>query len=88
MTEKRKTASHPPVRVCSFNLRHSELDHATPNAWEQRRPILKKCLENMQPTIIGTQEGHPPQLNDILTDLNECSTSKDLLVKRNTKHLI
>jgi hypothetical protein len=25
----------------------------------------------MQPTIIGTQEGYPPQLNNILDDLNE-----------------
>ncbi|CAF0745656.1 unnamed protein product [Adineta steineri] len=61
----------PVVRVCTFNLRSDEIDHGTPNAWEKRRPILKQCLENMQPTIIGTQEGEPPQLKDILDDLNE-----------------
>lgn len=59
------------VRVCTFNLRHGYVDRGTPNEWEKRRPILKRCLENMQPTIIGTQEGDPPQLNDILADLNQ-----------------
>jgi mRNA deadenylase 3'-5' endonuclease subunit Ccr4 len=59
------------VRVCTFNIRHSYLDHGTPNEWQKRRPILKQCLENMQPTIIGIQEGDPPQLKDILDDLNQ-----------------
>jgi hypothetical protein len=59
------------VRVCTFNLRSDEIDRDTPNDWVKRRPIVKKCLENMQPTIIGTQEGDPPQLKDILEDLNE-----------------
>ncbi|CAF0763645.1 unnamed protein product [Adineta steineri] len=63
------------VRVCTFNLRHGKLDQNTPNEWEKRRPIVKKCLENMQPTIIGTQEGYPPQLNDVLDGLNETSKS-------------
>jgi hypothetical protein len=88
MTEKTKAPSQSPVRVCSLNLRHSELDHGTPNEWNKRRPILKACLENMQPAIIGTQEGHPPQLNDILADLNEWSTSEAVVLERNTKHLI
>ncbi|CAF1555475.1 unnamed protein product [Adineta steineri] len=30
--------------------------------------------ENMQPTIIGTQEGYPQQLDEILDDLNESSS--------------
>ena len=59
------------VRVCTFNLRHGYVDRGTPNEWEKRRPILKQCLQNIQPSIIGTQEGDPPQLNDILTDLNQ-----------------
>ncbi len=59
------------VRVCTFNLRRGDLDHGTPNEWEKRRSIVKNCLLNMQPTIIGTQEGYPPQLKDILNDLNE-----------------
>jgi hypothetical protein len=59
------------VRVCTFNLRFGYADRGTPNEWIKRRPILKKCLENMQPTIIGTQEGYPPVLKDVLDDLNE-----------------
>jgi hypothetical protein len=59
------------VRVCTFNLRNDEIDRGTPNDWIKRRPIMKKCLDNMQPMIIGTQEGDLPQLNDILDDLNE-----------------
>ncbi len=68
ITQRMSTAI---VRVCTFNIRHSYLDHATPNEWQKRRPILKQCLENMQPTIIGIQEGDPPQLKDILDDLNQ-----------------
>lgn len=59
------------VRVSTFNLRYGPEDKGTPNEWEKRRPIVKSCLQNMQPTIIGTQEGYPPQINDILIDLNE-----------------
>jgi hypothetical protein len=66
-----RTMSAAIVRVCTFNLRYDYVDRGTLNEWEKRRPIVKKCLENMQPTIIGTQEGIPSQLTDILDDLNE-----------------
>ncbi len=59
------------VRVCTYNLRHWYVDRGTPNNWTKRRSILKDCLNNMQPTIIGTQEGDPTQIKDILEDLNE-----------------
>jgi hypothetical protein len=59
------------VRVCTFNLRHDDVDIGTPNEWGKRRSIVKKCLENMQPTFIGTQESYPAQIKDILDDLNE-----------------
>jgi hypothetical protein len=71
MTETNQEKHQSVVRVCTFNIRRDDLDHATPNDWLKRRPIVKKCLKNMQPTIIAVQEGHPPQLNDILDDLNE-----------------
>ncbi|CAF2096333.1 unnamed protein product [Rotaria magnacalcarata] len=58
------------VRVCTFNLHYGYDDHGTPNAWDKRRIVLKKCLKNMQPSIMGTQEGYPPQLYDVLEDLN------------------
>lgn len=65
--------SNTIVRVCTFNLRHGYVDHGTPNSWDKRRPILKACLERMQPHIIGTQEGDPPLLNEMLADLNTTS---------------
>jgi len=71
MTENIRINNRQIVRVCTFNLRSDEIDRGTPNEWKKRRPIVKKCLENMQPTIIGTQEGDPSQLKDILEDLNE-----------------
>jgi hypothetical protein len=72
MTEKNiEKTNQSVVRVCTFNLRRGDLDHGTPNEWEKRRLIVKKCLENMQPIIIGSQEGYPSQLKDVLDDLNE-----------------
>ncbi len=71
MSENIQTSSRPVVRVCTFNLRSDEIDRGTPNEWKKRRSIVKKCLENMQPSIIGTQEGDLTQLKDILDDLNE-----------------
>ena len=71
MSENIKTINQPIVRVCTFNLRSDEIDHGTVNEWGKRRPIVKNCLENMQPTVIGTQEGDPPKLKDILDDLNQ-----------------
>ena len=59
------------VRICTFNIRLDEIDIGTPNEWKKRRPIVKKCLENMQPLIIATQEGDPHELKDVLEDLNE-----------------
>ena len=71
MNENNQSSNRPIIRVCTFNLRSDEVDRGTPNEWEKRRPIVKKCLENMQPIIIATQEGYPPQLSNVLDDLNE-----------------
>ncbi len=71
MTKDKPTSSRAIVRVCTFNLRSDEIDRGTPNAWEKRRPIIQKCLDGMQPTLIGTQEGDPQMLNDVLDDLNQ-----------------
>lgn len=67
----RQTMNAAIVRVCTFNLRRDGMDRGTPNDWSKRRPIMKKCFDRMQPTIIGTQEGIRTQLNQILDDLNE-----------------
>lgn len=71
MTETINKSNLFIVRVCTFNLRRGDLDIGTPNDWTKRRPIIKRCLENIQPSIIATQEGYPAQLNDVLNDLNE-----------------
>lgn len=64
------------VRVCTFNLRREGMDRGTPNDWIKRRPIMKKCLEFMQPHIIATQEGIETQLNNIRDDLNESTINQ------------
>lgn len=53
--------------VMTFNLRYASA--TPPNAWPQRRPVMKACLEQYNPDLIGTQEGLYPQLKDIAADL-------------------
>jgi endonuclease/exonuclease/phosphatase family metal-dependent hydrolase len=51
----------------TFNLRYAS--SKPPNAWQQRRPVMKHCIEKMSPDLIGTQEGLYQQLKDIGADL-------------------
>ena len=74
----RQKMSSTIARVCTFNLRRDGMDRGTPNDWNRRRPIMKKCLKQMQPTIIGTQEGIASQLNNILDDLNEYNSNFEI----------
>ena len=53
--------------VMAFNLRYASA--TPPNAWPQRRPVVKACIESVQPDLIGTQEGVYAQLKDIAADL-------------------
>jgi endonuclease/exonuclease/phosphatase family metal-dependent hydrolase len=53
--------------VMTFNLRYAS--PKPPNAWPQRRPVMKACIEQMAPDLIGTQEGVYPQLQDLAADL-------------------
>lgn len=46
--------------VMTFNLRFAS--PKPPNAWPQRRPVLRECLEQAAPDLIGTQEGVYQQL--------------------------
>jgi endonuclease/exonuclease/phosphatase family metal-dependent hydrolase len=59
----------PPltVRAMSFNLRFAATQ--PPNAWPDRRPVVRQLIEQTAPDIIGTQEGIYAQLRDIATDL-------------------
>ncbi|MBM3882960.1 MAG: endonuclease/exonuclease/phosphatase family protein [Verrucomicrobia bacterium] len=58
-----------PATLCimTFNLRYAS--PTPPNAWPQRRPIMKACLAQVVPDLIGTQEGVYPQLKELAADL-------------------
>ncbi|CAF1392044.1 unnamed protein product [Didymodactylos carnosus] len=64
------------IRVATYNLRGSKLDEGTLNSWDHRKNILYKSIEHIDPSIIGTQEGNPSQLNDILTNLTLKDSNK------------
>lgn len=55
-----------PLCVMTFNLRYASA--TPPNSWPQRRPVVKACLDAVQPDLIGTQEGLYAQLKDIAAD--------------------
>lgn len=59
----------PPVRlrVMTYNLRYASPQ--PPNAWSERRPLMKAMLEREAPDVIGTQEGLHAQLRDLAADL-------------------
>ena len=60
-------AAEQSLKVMTFNLRYAS--DKGPNAWPDRRPVMKQCLESSNPDLIGTQEGLYPQLKDIEHDL-------------------
>jgi endonuclease/exonuclease/phosphatase family metal-dependent hydrolase len=62
-------ATKPPMklRVMSFNLRFAS--NQQPNAWPDRRPVMKHVIEQAAPDVIGTQEGVYAQLRDLAADL-------------------
>jgi endonuclease/exonuclease/phosphatase family metal-dependent hydrolase len=53
--------------VMTFNLRYASA--TPPNAWPQRRPVMRACIEKVNPDLIGTQEGLYQQLKDLAVDL-------------------
>jgi endonuclease/exonuclease/phosphatase family metal-dependent hydrolase len=55
------------LTVMTFNLRYAS--DTPPNAWPARRPVVKACIESIQPDLIGTQEGLYRQLKNIAADL-------------------
>ena len=60
-----------PLCVMSFNLRFAS--PMPPHAWPERRPIMRDCIRNVAPDLIGTQEGLYGQLKELATDLPEFS---------------
>lgn len=55
------------LKVVTFNLRFAS--DKKPNSWPERRPVMRACIEEMAPDIMGTQEGVYPQLKEIAADL-------------------
>jgi endonuclease/exonuclease/phosphatase family metal-dependent hydrolase len=53
--------------VATYNLRYASA--TPPNAWPDRRPLVKACLESIAPDLLGTQEGVYEQLKDLAADL-------------------
>jgi endonuclease/exonuclease/phosphatase family metal-dependent hydrolase len=64
-----EVGTNPPlkIRAMSFNLRFAS--NQQPNAWPDRRPVMKRTIEQTAPDIIGTQEGVYGQLRDLAHDL-------------------
>lgn len=58
-----------PLCVMTFNLRYASAQ--TPNAWPERRPVMRDGIRQIAPDLIGTQEGLYPQLKDLAADLPE-----------------
>jgi endonuclease/exonuclease/phosphatase family metal-dependent hydrolase len=61
------TTSADTLKVMSYNLRYASTSR--PNAWPDRRPIMKDCIQKSDPDIIGTQEGVYHQLKELESDL-------------------
>ena len=55
------------LRVATFNLRFAS--DRKPNSWPERRPVMRACIEELAPDVMGTQEGLYPQLKDVAADL-------------------
>jgi len=52
--------------VMTFNLRYAS--ETPPNAWPQRRPVVRDLIQQKAPDAIGTQEGLYGQVKDIAAD--------------------
>ena len=51
----------------SYNLKFGSTN--PPNAWPQRRPLMRELIEKVAPDVFGTQEGLYAQLQDMAADL-------------------
>ena len=55
------------LTVMTYNLRYAS--STPPNAWRQRRPLMRELIEKVAPDVFGTQEGLYGQLQDLAADL-------------------
>ena len=61
------TGTNAELVVMTYNLRYAS--QSKPNAWPDRRPVMKACITRYAPDIIDTQEGVYAQLKDLASDL-------------------
>ena len=64
----------PPVTsntvvVMTYNVRSAS--PGSPVKWQDRRSLLRHCIQSISPDVIGAQEGYYQQLNEIREDLPE-----------------
>lgn len=57
------------IKIMTYNVRYAS--ERGRNSWPDRRPIMEECIEQVDPDIIGTQEGLYHQLKDIERDLED-----------------
>ena len=57
------------IKMMTFNLRYAS--NSKPNAWPDRRPLVRRCILEQDPDIFGTQEGLFHQLKNVDDDLPE-----------------
>jgi endonuclease/exonuclease/phosphatase family metal-dependent hydrolase len=62
------TNTSPPwLAVMTYNLRYAS--STPPNAWPQRRPLMRELIQRVAPDVMGTQEGLYSQIKDLAADL-------------------
>ncbi|MEW6302185.1 MAG: hypothetical protein AB1705_01865 [Verrucomicrobiota bacterium] len=68
-------SKHPPgtLRVMTYNLRFAS--PKPPNAWPDRRPLMRDCIRQYAPDVIGTQEGVYYQLRELASALGEYASA-------------
>jgi endonuclease/exonuclease/phosphatase family metal-dependent hydrolase len=66
-TAQGQSAEPVALRIATFNLRFAS--DQKPNSWPERRPVMRACIQELAPDVMGTQEGLYPQLKDIASDL-------------------
>jgi endonuclease/exonuclease/phosphatase family metal-dependent hydrolase len=60
-------ATNSTLCVMTYNLRFAS--KTPPNAWPDRRPLVREVIQSVKPDVIGTQEGLHAQLLDVAADL-------------------
>ncbi|MCU0785751.1 MAG: endonuclease/exonuclease/phosphatase family protein [Verrucomicrobia bacterium] len=67
--ENATNASPTALIVMTYNIRWASPN--PPDAWPQRRPIMRELIRDLAPDVMGTQEGLYPQIKELAHDLPE-----------------